>query len=125
MIRLDAGGVTQFYSKREAQLSGHGARPAVGLDFFADSEFNHIGDFADRDREICVWLRILPRPMREKTEWAASIHARTDAPGVQRGFPSRGNGDDQIAGAPPPSRYDQFPPVIQGLQLLGEVLNGQ
>ncbi len=78
VVRLDADGVAHFFSKPEAQLSGYGDRPAVGLNFFTDIapcmntpemksllaeglatgsldiEFNHIGDFTDREREVCV-----------------------------------------------------------------------
>lgn len=77
-IRLDATWTVLTYSKREAQLSGRGDRPTVGLDFFTeiapcmnnpdfkgrieraiaartlDIEFSHIGDFSDRDRELQV-----------------------------------------------------------------------
>jgi len=77
-IRLDRSGTVTFYSKTEAEQSGRGPRPTVGLKFFTDVapcmnnpafrgrieaaiaagtldiEFNHVGDFADRDRELCV-----------------------------------------------------------------------
>jgi photoactive yellow protein len=78
VIKLTAGGVVEFYSAREAELSGRGDRPILGLEFFTniapcmdtpqfrgriesavasgklDAEFNHIGDFSDRDRELAV-----------------------------------------------------------------------
>jgi photoactive yellow protein len=78
VIRLDKDGIVTFYSKREAELSGRGGIPTVGLKFFSevapcmdnpgfrgrieaaraagtlDIEFNHLGDFADRSRELCV-----------------------------------------------------------------------
>lgn len=33
-IRLARDGQVTFYSRREAELSGYGSRPAVGLNFF-------------------------------------------------------------------------------------------
>lgn len=81
-IRLDAQGQVIFYSRREAQLSGMGTRPAIGKLFFTelapcmdvsgardavesaiaagdfDLEFDHLGDFADASRHIRI--RALP-----------------------------------------------------------------
>lgn len=77
-IRLDASGAVAYYSRREAELSGRGDRPVLGLQFFEtiapcmntpafkgriesaiasgtlDAEFLHIGDFADRSRELRI-----------------------------------------------------------------------
>lgn len=77
-IRLDSAGVVQAYSQGERRLSGSGGEPRLGRDFFAevapcmdtpqfrgridralaaghlDLEFGHVGDFADREREIVV-----------------------------------------------------------------------
>jgi len=81
-IRLDRQGQVVFFSRREAEQSGFGARPALGLHFFTtiapcmdqegirqaveravetgdfDLEFDHVGDFDDRSRQIRV--RALP-----------------------------------------------------------------
>lgn len=78
-VRLDASGTVVYYSRREAELSGRGERPVLGLKFFEtvapcmntpafkgrmesaidsgtlDAEFLHIGDFSDRSREL--WIR--------------------------------------------------------------------
>jgi photoactive yellow protein len=78
VIKLNAAGVVEFYSAREAELSGRGDRPVIGIEFFAkiapcmdtpqfrgriesavasgklDAEFSHIGDFSDRDRELAI-----------------------------------------------------------------------
>jgi photoactive yellow protein len=75
-IRIDADGVVRHYSAREAELSGFGARTAIGSDFFTrmapcmdsplvrgriekalaartlDLRINHVGDFADRQRAL-------------------------------------------------------------------------
>jgi len=80
-IRLDQSGRVQFYSKAEARLSGRGDRPVLGFDFFrdiapcmdvdnyrgrldralrdgkVDIEFNHIGDFEDRERDLQVRIQ--------------------------------------------------------------------
>jgi photoactive yellow protein len=77
-IKLNSAGVVQFYSAREAELSGRGNRPVIGMEFFTriapcmntpkfrepieaaiargklDIEFTHIGDFSDRDRELAI-----------------------------------------------------------------------
>jgi photoactive yellow protein len=77
-IRLDQNGVVTLYSRCEAELSGRGSLPTMGLKFFIDVapcmdnpnfrgrietalaagtldlEFTHIGDFADRTREFRV-----------------------------------------------------------------------
>jgi photoactive yellow protein len=77
-IRLDLTGAVTFMSQRERELSGRGDRPSIGLSFFTDiapcmanphfkgridaalaagtldAEFTHVGDFADRDREMRV-----------------------------------------------------------------------
>lgn len=82
VIRLDARGRVVFFSRREAQLSGMGTRPAIGKVFFTelapcmntsgvraalddaiaagdfDLEFDHLGDFADAMRRIRI--RALP-----------------------------------------------------------------
>lgn len=81
-IRLDARGRVIFYSRREAELSGMGTRPAIGQLFFIELapcmdtsgvrsavenaiatgdfalEFDHMGDFADAMRHIRI--RALP-----------------------------------------------------------------
>ena len=78
VIKLDAGGVVEVYSRAEAQLSGRKKRPAVGLDFFSevapcmaspqmrgrvdaakargsvDVEIGWIGDFKDPNGEIRI-----------------------------------------------------------------------
>jgi photoactive yellow protein len=78
VIKLNASGVVEFYSAREAELSGRGDLPVLGIDFFSkiapcmdtpqfrgrietaiangklDAEFSHIGDFSDRDRELAI-----------------------------------------------------------------------
>ncbi len=83
-IKLDAAGAVVFYSAREAELSGRGDRPILGLDFFTavapcmgtpqfkgridaaiakgslDAEFSHIGDFSDRDRELAIRAQSAP-----------------------------------------------------------------
>ena len=77
-IKLDRSGAVMLISQRERELSGRGDRPSLGLDFFTDiapcmdnphfkgridaalaaglldAEFSHVGDFADRDRELSV-----------------------------------------------------------------------
>lgn len=77
-VRLDQDGQVQFFSEAERRLSGLGARPTLGLDFFSkiapcmdnpdfrgrieqarqsgrlDLEFTHVGDFEDRDRELTI-----------------------------------------------------------------------
>jgi photoactive yellow protein len=78
-IRLDPRGVVRHYSRAEGRLSGRGdARVTLDRAFFAeiapcmdtpefrgrieralasgtlDLEFGHVGDFADRDRELRV-----------------------------------------------------------------------
>lgn len=81
-VHLDADGRVLFYSRREAQLSGMGTRPAISKLFFTelapcmdtsgvriavesavaagdfDLEFDHLGDFADATRRIRI--RALP-----------------------------------------------------------------
>jgi photoactive yellow protein len=78
VIKLDAAGVVEFYSAKEAELSGRGNRAVLGIDFFTriapcmntpqfkgridtaiakgtlDAEFIHIGDFSDADREMAI-----------------------------------------------------------------------
>lgn len=78
VIKLTAAGLVEFYSAREAELSGRGDRPILGMEFFTniapcmntpqfwgqidaavaagklDAEFSHIGDFSDRDRELAI-----------------------------------------------------------------------
>lgn len=78
VIHLDARGVVTSFSRREAELSGFHPARAVGMAFFKDvapcmdgpelrgrieaamvagtldAEFTHIGDFSDRDREVCI-----------------------------------------------------------------------
>ena len=77
-IRLDAAGLIVFYSEAERRLSGSGDRTRLGRRFFGeiapcmdtpsyrgridaamaagtlDLEFTHVGDFADRERELTV-----------------------------------------------------------------------
>lgn len=77
-IKLDRSGAVMFISQRERELSGRGDRPSIGMAFFTDiapcmnnpgfkgridaaleagtldAEFTHVGDFADRDRELSV-----------------------------------------------------------------------
>jgi photoactive yellow protein len=78
-IRIDEAGVVRHYSRAEARLSGRGEkRTTLGRTFFAeiapcmdtpayrgrieraiaagrlDLEFGHVGDFADRSRELRV-----------------------------------------------------------------------
>ena len=77
-IKLDLSGAVIFISQRERELSGRGDRPSIGMAFFSDiapcmnnpgfkgridaaleagtldAEFTHVGDFADRDRELSV-----------------------------------------------------------------------
>ena len=77
-IKLDRSGAVKYISQRERELSGRGDRPSIGLGFFTDiapcmdnprfkgrieaavaagtldAEFTHVGDFADRDRELSV-----------------------------------------------------------------------
>ena len=77
-IKLDRSGAVVFISQREREISGRGDRPSIGLAFFTDiapcmdnphfkgridaalaagtldAEFTHVGDFADRDRELAV-----------------------------------------------------------------------
>lgn len=77
-IKLDRAGEVTFISQRERELSGRGDRPYIGLAFFTDiapcmnnplfkgridaalaagtldAEFTHVGDFADRERELSV-----------------------------------------------------------------------
>lgn len=83
-ILVDAENVVQFYSDREAQLSGMGQRGQLGRNFFADIapcladedylgrieraradgdidiEMGHIGDFSDDSSELRV--RIVSAP---------------------------------------------------------------
>jgi len=83
-IRLDAENIVQFYSDREAELSGMGKRGQLGRNFFADIapclaadeylgrieraradgfidiEMGHIGDFSDESEEMRV--RIVSAP---------------------------------------------------------------
>jgi photoactive yellow protein len=78
VIRLDASGLVQIYSRTEAERSGRKKRPTVGRDFFAevapcmatpemhgrveaakargsvDVEIGWIGDFKDADAEIRI-----------------------------------------------------------------------
>jgi photoactive yellow protein len=78
VIKLDASGVVEVYSRAEAELSGRKNRPAIGLDFFSevapcmaspdmrgrveeakargsvDVEIGWIGDFKDPDGEIRI-----------------------------------------------------------------------
>ena len=78
IIKLDAAGMVQVYSRPEAVLSGRKKRPTVGRDFFAevapcmgspemqgrveaakargsvDVEIGWIGDFKDADGEIRI-----------------------------------------------------------------------
>ena len=78
VVRLNAVGNVESFSKREQQMSGWSKQTPIGLDFFSqvapcmagpgfkgaidaavvagtlDAEFLHTGDFADRDREIRV-----------------------------------------------------------------------
>jgi photoactive yellow protein len=80
-MRLDRAGTVQFYSEAERRLSGSGDRQRLGLSLFAeiapcmdtpgfrgrieaaldrgalDLEFTHVGDFADRDRELTVRIQ--------------------------------------------------------------------
>ncbi|KQN31975.1 hypothetical protein ASF00_04245 [Sphingomonas sp. Leaf34] len=80
-IRLDPKGAVVLFSEAEARLSGFGARPRIGLNFFTqiapcmntesfrsaaeravsagtfNAEFTHIGDFDDRDRELTVKIQ--------------------------------------------------------------------
>jgi photoactive yellow protein len=80
-IHLDPNHRVVSYSQSERRLSGFGNRPAVGLDFFqniapcmdvdnyrgrveralkagtVDIEFNHIGDFDDRARDLHVRIQ--------------------------------------------------------------------
>lgn len=80
-VRLDRDGKVTLFSEAEAQLSGFGTRPRIGLDFFTqiapcmssegfrrltdtaivagtlNVEFTHIGDFEDRDRELTVKIQ--------------------------------------------------------------------
>ena len=76
--KLDAGGVIRVYNKAEAERSGRGAMPSIGLRYFIDVapcmdngyfkgrlekaraagalniSFEFIGDFIDRNRELSV-----------------------------------------------------------------------
>lgn len=94
-IHLDAHGRVLFYSRREAQLSGMGSRPAIGKLFFTelapcmdtagvrsavetavaagdfDLEFDHLGDFADATRHI----RIRALPDGSKGVWLFTLRA--------------------------------------------------
>jgi photoactive yellow protein len=78
VIRLDAAGKVSFFSRTEAEQSGFGDRPALGRVFFTeiapcmgtaqfqrrlerthaagalDITFEHVGDFADAERELQV-----------------------------------------------------------------------
>jgi photoactive yellow protein len=78
VIHINPVGRILLYSKREAELSGYGARPALGKLFFSevapcmgvegfegriqrarahghlDLEFGWIGDFSDRNRKLKV-----------------------------------------------------------------------
>jgi photoactive yellow protein len=78
IIKLDASGLVQVYSRSEAAQSGRKKRPTVGLDFFSevapcmanpdmrgrveaakvrgsvDVEIGWIGDFKDADGEIRI-----------------------------------------------------------------------
>ena len=78
VIHLDRNGVVTSYSRREGELSGFDPTRAVGMAFFKDvapcmdspalrgrietamaagtldAEFTHVGDFSDRDRELCI-----------------------------------------------------------------------
>lgn len=80
-IRLDTEGRVVLFNEAEARLSGFGARPRIGLDFFTkiapcmntdtfrhaadgalkdgtfEAEFTHVGDFDDRDRMLRVKLQ--------------------------------------------------------------------
>jgi photoactive yellow protein len=80
-IRLNADGVVEYYSNAERRLSGSGDHERLGLNFFdqiapcmdnesyrgriqqaiaqgtLDLEFSHIGDFADRERELTVRIQ--------------------------------------------------------------------
>jgi len=77
-IRIDSDGKVSFYSATEARMSGRGDRQTVGLEFYTDVapcmahpgvkgrvdaarlagdldlEFEHVGDFADRQRVLQV-----------------------------------------------------------------------
>lgn len=77
-IRIGEDGKVEYYSAAERRLSGSGNHERLGLDFFSkiapcmdnpdfrgrveraratgnlDLEFNHVGDFEDRDRELTV-----------------------------------------------------------------------
>jgi len=78
IIGIDPDGVVRVFSKAEAKLSGYGARPALGKDFFTDIapcmanshfkgridkaraagalsiSFTFVGDFEDSDRELSI-----------------------------------------------------------------------
>ncbi|MGE0223137.1 MAG: PAS domain-containing protein [Acetobacteraceae bacterium] len=81
VILLDSSKRVRFFSQTERRLSGYGDRPAIGLDFFGDIapcmsgdgyrgrldralqagtvdiEFQHVGDFADRERDLRVRIQ--------------------------------------------------------------------
>jgi photoactive yellow protein len=83
-IHVDAVGRIVFYSKREAELSGYGSRPAVGKLFFRevapcmgvegfegriqrarahghlDLQFGWIGDFSDQNRKLKIRAQSAP-----------------------------------------------------------------
>jgi photoactive yellow protein len=78
VIGIDPEGAVRVFSKAEAKLSGYGARPAIGKDFFTDIApcmnnalfkgridkaraagalnifFTFVGDFEDANRELSV-----------------------------------------------------------------------
>ena len=78
VIRLDAEGSVAFFSKRESEQSGYGARPTIGRAFFSQIapcmasdamqraldaslaqgefalDFEHVGDFSDASRRLRV-----------------------------------------------------------------------
>ncbi len=78
VVRLDDDGVVQMFNVTEAELSGYGARPKLGKNFFldiapcmntpemrgridtarktgaVDIEIGWIGDFKDRDGELRI-----------------------------------------------------------------------
>lgn len=80
-IRIGDDGRVEYYSAAERRLSGSGDHDRLGLDFFSkiapcmdnpefrgrverarasgtlDLEFNHVGDFEDRDRELTVRIQ--------------------------------------------------------------------
>lgn len=78
VVRVDEEGTTRLFNAAEAKLSGYGDRPALGRGFFTevapcmnnpsflgrieraraagqlDIEFDYVGDFDDRDKELRV-----------------------------------------------------------------------